>query len=318
MKWDNIYVSGTGSFLPTKTSISDLQVRDNITDPALAQSGYVSCAEAIDISAREMAAQAVNEALERSGHTSDDISIIVYAIPEDTEHYAPACYLQRILKAPRALTFELCATSNSGMIGLEVAANLMSGNPAAEVAVVASTARALPPRWNRWLIGMVIGDGAAATILSRKNGIARLIAGAHSSLPDLEIMAVIRPSEIEVMRFPLLDVGLSPYYSAIGNEFSRLVEELLEESDVKLSEIARFAITGVGLAGTSAMILDPIGIPIEKTTWSYLREVGHGPCDPLQGLNFLVREKSLSRGDKVLLLGFGMGFRLACILIEMS
>nr|MBC9863698.1 hypothetical protein [Mycobacterium pseudoshottsii] len=47
--------------------------------------------------------------------------------------------------------------------------------------------------------------------------------------------------------------------------------------------------------------------------------MGHvGACDPLLSLNHLFEQNVLKRGDKVLLLGGGVGYRLTCIVAEIA
>lgn len=317
MIWNDIYVSGTGSFLPPMRPIKDLQIDGFPNDRAIAQSDYVSFTKT-DIPAIVTATRAATHALAVSEHESGHISILIYAgIMGDLHHIAPVCHVQRILQAPEALAFELGSASNGGTQALEVAANLMTADTSTKAALVCAGYRHPGNYLSRWQNGIVFGDGAAATVLSREGGIARLISGSHSSVPELEILA--KNQSTEPMGFELSDIGLGPYLAIIARMFQSVIGQALKEAETSLEEIKHFAVTSIGLPSIMACILDPIDIPIHKTSWRTLRETGHvGPCDPLLGLDYLVEQKALNRGDKFLLIGAGFGYRATCIVMEMT
>jgi 3-oxoacyl-[acyl-carrier-protein] synthase III len=99
----------------------------------------------------------------------------------------------------------------------------------------------------------------------------------------------------------------------------RVVEDVLQAAETKMSEVTRVAVTGVGLTQLSAIVLEPLGITAAQTTWQFLREVGHvGACDPLLGVDHLLRDGHLRQGDTVLILGIGLGFRHTCVLMEIE
>lgn len=315
MIWNDIYVSGTGRFLPPTRPIKNLQIGGFPSDRAIAQSDYRSFTEA-DIPATVMASRAATDALAVSGNESADISILIYAgMIGDLHHVAPVCHVQRVLQAPEALAFELGSASNGGTQALEVAANLMTGDTSAKVALVCATHRHPAKQGSRWQNGVVMGDGAAATVLSREGGVARLISGHHGSIPELEELALNQSAD----GFELPVVGFGPYLTILGRMFQSVVGQALQKAETNLSEIKYCAIMGIGFPGIMATILEPIDTPIQKSSWHLSRQTGHvGPCDPLLGLHHLVEQKALDRGDKILLIGGGFGYRLTCIVMEIT
>jgi 3-oxoacyl-[acyl-carrier-protein] synthase III len=322
MQWDDIFISGTGRFLPECINIADMPTIENLNQNVIKLSDYVSFTESSDFTSPEMAYQAATVALNQSGHKSQDITAMVYAQFDDPDHFAPACHLQRALDIPDALAFELGAASDGGAMGLEVAANLLKADTSAKATLVTAAARFQPPRWSsRWAFGIVLSDGSAAAVLSRGRGLARLIASAHSSAPDFETLCAIHTTNAnyDAQRMLIMETGLGPYLDDLKDGVINVIERVLQEAGVKLSDIAKFAVTGIGLAQLSAVVLEPLGITLDQTTWPFLREIGHaGPCDQLLGLDYLLRQGQLRQGDALLIIGMGLGFRYTCMLLEVA
>lgn len=317
MRWDDIYINGTGRFLPERVAVPQAYDQN-----AMRLADYVSYTESADLTAPEMAARAAKAALDRSDHTASDIAALVYALFDETDHIAPVCHLQRVLPAPDALAFELGAASDGGSRGLLVAAGLLRADRSARAALVTAAGRFRPPRWGtRELLGLILGDGAAATVLSKESGRARLVCSAHGAVPELETLCTTRTDDRapDAPRIPIASTGLGPFLGDLRESIVAVVDEVLTDAGTKISEITRLAVTGTGLTQLSAIILEPLGVTAEQTTWSFLREVGHvGPCDPLLGLDHLLREGNLRPGDTVLVIGMGLGFRHTCILLEIE
>ncbi|MFG1880239.1 ketoacyl-ACP synthase III family protein [Sphaerisporangium sp. NPDC049003] len=286
---------------------------------SLKLSDWASLTISRDYSAAEMAGMAAVDALKNSGCHAGDIGSLVYAFLDDQEHFAPVCHVQRVLGVPDALAFELGAASNGGATGIVVAAGLLRSDPSAGAAMVTAAGRYQAGRLARWQesLGIFLSDGAAAAVLSREGGHARLISSSHTSASELESLVAVREDLGDGNIMLAQKTGLGPYLPIIRDAGVRTVKQVLEESGVALPEVAKVAVTGVGLAQLSALILEPLGIAESRTTWSFLREVGHvGPSDALQGIDHLLRGGELRGGEKILVIGMGIGFRFTTLLLE--
>jgi 3-oxoacyl-[acyl-carrier-protein] synthase III len=295
---------------------------ENSDQNAAKLSDYVSFTESSNLTSPEMACRAATIALRQSGLNSKDIAAMVYAQFDNSDHFAPVCHLQRALKIHDALAFELGAASDGGAMGLEVAASLLRSDTSAKAALVTAAARFQAPRWrNRWCFGIVLSDGSAAAVLSRERGLARLIASAHSSTPDFETLCAfhVTNGDPDVQNMLIMKTGLGPYLDDLKEGVANVIDQVLKEAGVKLSDITKFAVTGIGLAQLTEVVLEPLGITPAQTTWPFLRRIGHaGPCDQLLGLDYLLREGELRQGDMLLVLGMGLGFRYTCLLLEVD
>ncbi|MEV4753346.1 ketoacyl-ACP synthase III family protein [Streptosporangium amethystogenes subsp. fukuiense] len=319
--WDSVFISGTGRFLPPRVNVedvlSDCAISANPT--SLKLSDWASLTISRDHSAAEMAGMAAVDAMKNSGCGADDIASLVYACLDDQEHFAPVCHVQRVLGVPEALAFELGAASNGGATGLVVAASLLRSDPSAGAAMVTAAGRYHAGRLGRWQesLGVFLSDGSAAAVLSREGGYARLIASSHTSASELESLVAVRGDLDDGNIMLAQKTSLGPYLPIIRDAGMKTVKQVLEESGVELPEVAKVAVTGVGLAQLSALILEPLDIAPSRTTWDFLRETGHvGPSDALLGIDHLLRGGQLQRGEKILVVGMGIGFRFTTLLLE--
>ncbi|WP_190812835.1 3-oxoacyl-[acyl-carrier-protein] synthase III C-terminal domain-containing protein [Saccharopolyspora pogona] len=323
MLWNDMFVSGTGRYLPPRASATDLVGDGTIDRQALEMSDFESFTASDGFTAAEMAASAATDALRRSGHDGADIATVIHAVFDDQEHYAPACYVQRVVGASRALAVEAGAGSCGGAAGLVLAASHLAADPSATSALVTAAGRFVAPRWPRWLpgLGHFLADGAAAAVLSRGAGQARLVATSCTAVPELEDLATptIPAEDGSRMMTPAETVGVMPHLGMLQAAARTAVEQVLQEAGVSLDKVSRFAVTGLGLAQLTVLLLDPLGIPSDRTSWPLHRTLGHvGPCDQLLGLDHFLREESLEPSDTVLVIGIGAGFRFICALLEIT
>jgi 3-oxoacyl-[acyl-carrier-protein] synthase III len=323
MIWDDVFIGGTGRYLPPRTPAVDGVPDTETNRRLLALSDFESFTTSVDVTEHAMAVRAAMGALQHSGFTGSDIAMAAYAQMDSQDHMAPSCHLQRVLGMPNALVFELEATSNGGAAALQVAAHHLVSDQSATATLVTATARFLPPRWERWqpMIGIFLSDGAASTLLTREGGYARLIATANTSATQMEVLSTptIPDPEGHRNRTPIEITGLAPYLTMMSEAIVGSVEQVVKEANIDLADVAKFVVTGLGLAQLSVVVLEPLGIDLSRTTWSFLRELGHvGPCDQLLGLDHVIREGELRPGDKVMVIGLGMGSRFTCALLEIT
>jgi 3-oxoacyl-[acyl-carrier-protein] synthase-3 len=324
MLWNDVFVCGSGRFLPPRVDIASIREKSEVNKKAIELSGFQSFTASPNLTAPRMAARAASAALQHSERDIHDVAMLVYACFDEQDHVAPVCHVQRILGIPGALAFELGAGSNGGATGLVVAASHLRVDPSAVTTLVVAACRYLPPRWERWnpTLNVFMSDGAAAAVLSRDTGFARLVATSHTSATELERLgAPLTTTDGARERNPMLveSTGLEPYLTIIQEAVQTAVEQILREAEVKIKDVTKFVITALGLSQLSAIIFEPLGINADRSTWTFARELGHvGPCDQLLGLDHLIREGQLQQGDTILIIGIGLGFRFTCALLEIT
>ncbi|WP_308199306.1 cytochrome P450 [Saccharothrix sp. S26] len=323
MIWDDVYIGGTGRHLPPRTPATDAVPDTDTMRRLLALSDFTSFTRSDDLTEHAMAVRAAIGALRQSGLTGADIAMAAYAQMDHQDHMASSCHLQRVLGLGHALVYEVEATSNGGSAALQAAAAHLVADRSATATLVTATARFRPPRWERWqpTVGIFLADGAAAAVLTRDGGRARLVATANSSATQMEVLAT--PSIPDPLghrdRTPIEVTGLAPYLTLMSEALVGAVEQAAKEGGVAIADITRFVITGLGLAQLQVVVLEPLGIDLGRTTWPFLRELGHvGPCDQLLGVDHLLNDADLKPGDTIMVIGLGMGSRFTAALLEVT
>ncbi|MBW4721235.1 cytochrome P450 [Saccharothrix obliqua] len=323
MIWDDVYIGGTGRYLPPRTRATDAVPDTETMRRLLALSDFTSFTQSADVTEHAMAVRAAIGALQESGLTGADISMAAYAQMDSQDHMAPSCHLQRVLGLGHALVYEVEATSNGGSAALQSAAAHLVADPAAGATLVTATSRFRPPRWERWqpTIGIFLADGAVSAVLTREGGRARLVATANSSATQMEVLAT--PTIPDPLghrdKTPIEVTGLAPYLTLMSEALVSAVEQAAKEANTAVSDITRFVVTGLGLAQLQVVVLEPLGVSLDRTTWSFLRELGHvGPCDQLLGVDHLLHDDTLRPGDTIMVVGLGMGSRFTAALLEVT
>ncbi len=312
MIWDDIFINSLGTYIPPRFSSDAVDCSAEINDDF---SGYESVAISEEPS-YIMAGIAARQAMERSQHSGNTLSALVYVHTLlDTEHATPASYLQRVLQQTTALTFELSAASDGGTTGVEVVARLLASDPGLDAGLVCTTNR-IPDGIDRFALGGVNGDGAAAAVISKRNGFARLVATQRAADPEFEALNRNRATQVGFWDIEYMDVGFQ-YIDALAQEVSAIISSILSEANLRIEDISHFCFPAIAADPMEEMFLKRNKIPVSKTCWAELRKNGHvGPCDQLLGLAHLADTNQLKPGQFVLLVGGGLGYRLTSLLLQ--
>jgi 3-oxoacyl-[acyl-carrier-protein] synthase III len=306
--WDEIFIESVEAYLPERVPLGDVESGMSAGD---SYSGFETVTKA-DKPMHIMAGLAAKEALEKSVHVDENLLAIIYVNVATTweQHITPAIHLQRILRQPEALAFQLSSASNGGMAGVEVLARLLSASPGFNAGLLSAVARTLDET-GRWMGGTVHGDGAVAVVLSRTGGFARLVASQTISSPEFEVLYNnIGGSAHRNLR-------LLNYSDTIVQEISSIISVTLAEADITMEHISHVTLPAFPLVAMHTAFLDCNSIPLAKTCWPELRKNGHiGPCDQLLSLAYLRDTYQLQPGQFVLMIGVGLGYQFTCMLLE--
>lgn len=138
------------------------------------------------------------------------------------------------------------------MAAMHTAAALLPTLANPGLALIATAARFPPNTWPRWKpIGGIFGaDGAAAAILSRSPGIARILAITHTSRPDLEELCRTNPNGYVATTVneaaPLLrNTGLTDYLDELRAATQQVIRQLLTEIGLSLNSFNHIIVPGV-------------------------------------------------------------------------
>ncbi|MER5212041.1 ketoacyl-ACP synthase III family protein [Streptomyces sp. NPDC002838] len=287
----------------------------------------------------EMAARAARAALRQAGASlprmPDDIDLVLHATTYYQGHdmWAPASYVQQVALGNACPAIEVRQMSNGGMAALDLAAGYLRGGPARGQALITTGDRFCPPGFDRWRsdAGTAYGDGGTALVLSRRGGFARVRALATYADPGLERMhrgddpfadapfAVRQPVDLEPPRRDFVAAtGLDTVLGRIDDGQRAALKRCLSEAGVESADLDWFVLPHLGRPRLEAHFLGPLGIDVDRTTWSWGRRVGHlGAGDQFAGFGHLVDSGVLTPGQLCLLAGVGAGFSWTCAVVEL-
>ncbi|GAB1822130.1 ketoacyl-ACP synthase III family protein [Herbidospora sp. RD11066] len=224
MRFDDLYLSGLGSYLPGTVTTSDAISRGLYSAADREMSGMLSVMVAGDTPAPEMAAHAGNIAIKRSGHDPDDFIALLHSgsYHQGPDGWSAPHYVLRNT-IDRPITALEVRQGCLGMLsGLRIAAGLLNeGNntaPPNRADTAALRTRATDaaqptgetdadrlgrnsdavllttgdnygtPLVDRWKASrmFLLADGGAAVVVSRKGGFAKVLAAGAVSHPEME------------------------------------------------------------------------------------------------------------------------------------
>ncbi|MFC5906017.1 ketoacyl-ACP synthase III family protein [Streptacidiphilus monticola] len=337
MRWDNLYVAGTGAYLPkaVETAEEAIAAGRYTQDEHLANGiRQVRVARLEDEGPAQMAAAAARQAVERSGHLPEEFGLVVHGnnSHQGQEFWTPASYVQDNSIGGHAATAEVRQGSNGGLVGFELAASWVAARPDTAALVTAGDSFHLPyfDRWNSD-DQQVFGDGAGALVLSTRTGFARVLGS--TTYADSTLEPIYRGGDWTTGPFA---EGRTVSLRSRKRDFLATGDNLYEQTIERMTK-SLFAVTGqlfdeLGLgiddmaylihANTGQTIVDwgfyhPLGVDVSRTVYEWGRDFGHmGAADHIVNLNHLVETAPLKPGDKVLTIGVGTGFIWTAFVME--
>jgi 3-oxoacyl-[acyl-carrier-protein] synthase-3 len=325
LKVTDVYLSGLGVFQPPAVDAGQAARRGEYDPATYLENRFTAVCVAGDISPPEMAVHAARQALRRAQADPGRIGMVLHAafFSQGPEGWHSPAYIQKEIVGNTAPAFEIRMGCAGLFAGLELATpRLRVMDPDGMVLLTAAVNFGSPlvDRWNG-APGFPQGDAGGALLLSRRDGFARLLALGITSMPELEQLhrggEPLWPPPLPSPDNKLALRSRAEYFSkkvmplAEATEVQNraqveVIEQTLGEADRKLDDMTRVIYTNVSGYIMDQFLLDPLGIPMELTTWQFGRGIGHtGPSDYLLALNHLLVTGQLVPGDHVLLTGGG-------------
>ena len=165
-----VYIRGTGSYVPDKvlTNFDLEKIMDTSDEWIFTRTGiHERRVAAPDQAASDLALPACRTALEEAGITAQDLGLIIMCtITPDTHCPAGANWLQAVLNAPQALSFDVTAACSGFVFGLHVAQKYLEAGFCEHILVAASEVMTRTVDWTDRGSAILWGDGAGAVVLS--------------------------------------------------------------------------------------------------------------------------------------------------------
>lgn len=334
MRLADVFVGGLGTFVPDAMSIEDA-VAAGVADPEFAErSGYTGAAVAGDLPPVEMALSATRQALERAGSSADPLSALFYVDNYDNGPigWYPQSFLQRCAVGGDLLAAEVRQGCNGVLTALELAAGYLLGRSDRSAALIAAADNMSLPQINRWRClspDFIVGDGAAAVVLTRKPTFAQLLSVSSLTVPDLEGMhrgnePLFPPGSSTGSDWDFArriedfywrasnDDGVSHLWLPLVKARAELIDRVLDEAGIGIADVTRLAYNHAARQHVEEGLLGVLGLPLSRSNWEFGRHLGHlGACDQIVSLDHLLTSGALVPGDHVLMLGLSPGVNIA-------
>jgi 3-oxoacyl-[acyl-carrier-protein] synthase III len=338
VRTQEFFIKSIGIYLPDVRAVPANAQEDEELRPEGMASYYTfeSCAVATGIPAADMAVRAAREALSRAG-TGVDLHIHTQLFRQGPESLSPAGYILHQLGISGIASHEVAQGCNGILAALQVCAGWLTMAHGAAAALVTTSLNAGVSYLDRCRSagpGTVLGDGAAAAVLGKDSGIARVDVLNSVVFPELE--ALHRGDA------PLLDtdsgvresVDMLSRSQAFAREQGRdpldLLEQItkmtaetaqrsLDEAGITAGDLAKVIHPNLSPAVMEASVLRPLNLTLDRSAWDFGRTVGHlGAADYLVSLGHLLRTGQLSAGDRVLLIGGTAGFTVSSAVLTIT
>ncbi|BAJ28538.1 MULTISPECIES: ketoacyl-ACP synthase III family protein [Kitasatospora] len=335
MRWQDVYLAGTGVWLPERFAVADAVAQGLVKEPNQ-NLGYLSVTvEPGSVSAPEMAVRAGRQAVERAGIPTGEYGLHLHAHLwfQGLDWWSSANYVAARTSGSQAVAFAIDQRSLTAIGALQLTAGYLTSG-AASSALITTADRFTAPMLDRWNMQrqLIFGDGATAAALTTRPGPARLVATTAFGLNELEGWTradqEFRDRPGTQWPVPVWERGeyqlSNPDAASDGKlwveSMIRLKDEVLAEAGLAIGDIARAAMPFQHRGDGQAEMHDLVGLTEEQTVWNELgRHTGHiGAGDPFAGLDYLITNRLVSPGDHVLLYGCGVGFNFAAAVFQIT
>ncbi|MDA0636080.1 ketoacyl-ACP synthase III family protein [Nonomuraea sp. MCN248] len=339
MRYADTYISGVGAFVPrTVVTVEKAVAKGWYPAEEAELHNLAGAVVAGDLPAPEMALHAARSALKRGGRAPADVDLLLYASTwhQGPDGWPPHSYLQRHLVGGDVLATEIRQGCNGMFIALELAAGYLDAAPARQAALLVAADNYGTPLMDRWRMGpgYIGGDAAAALVLTKEAGFARLTSACTTTVAEAEELH--RGSED--LFPPGVTVGRRMSFAARNEQFRNqvmpkgeatsalfkiqralmeVVEQVLDESGIEARDLARVAFMNYSEEIVEQRCMAVLDLPMSRSTWDYGRTIGHcGAGDQVLALDRLLVTGQLGPGDHLLMLGTGPGVTVSAAVIE--
>jgi len=319
-----VYVSGTGSFLPERVLTNvELEKMVDTSDEWITQRTGIRERRVIaqHHSTSDIAALAARSALLDAGLTPEGLGAIIMAtVTPDTYCPAGAVYVQHLLGASRACAFDLSAACTGFIYGAAAATSFIQTGMYEHVLVIGAEALSRVVDYTDRNTCILFGDGAGAAVLSRSKAAAtgdrrsRIIDsflrsdGSGHDLIEIPAGGARRPASAETV------AGKQHFLTLKGKEVFKfatkamveLIETALERNKVKIGDIDLIIPHQVNFRSIE-VAQRKLDIPQEKLYLNLDRYGNTSAASIPIALDEAARAGRLRRGSLALLVAFGAG-----------
>ncbi|MBC2580739.1 beta-ketoacyl-ACP synthase III [Clostridium sp. DJ247] len=247
--------------------------------------------------------------------------IVVGTVTPDYFVPSTACLVQERLGAVNATCFDINAACSGYIYGINVASQFLKTNQSKIALVIGVDIMSKVLNWNDRSTCVLFGDGASAVVLGIGNygGIISMYTGSDGSkgnslfIPGIPLKNVIVSFNQSVANE--INMQGSDVFKFATNAIITSINTILNNSSTSLSEI-KYIICHQANYRIIEYVAKKLNINIDKF-YINLQKYGNTSAASI-GIAFdeVYITGQLSKGDKVILVGFGGGFTWGSILVQ--
>ena len=264
------------------------------------------------------------DALQAAGITADQVDMIL--LGTDTPDYitpATSTVVQHKLGAVNAGTYDIGCACASFPTGIATAAGLLATNPWMKHILVIGVYMMSKLADPADVVSFFYSDGAGAAVVSTDSkpgylSSAYLADGAYHDYWGLYAGGTYEPASVEAVEAGRTNVRLLQRYPPDVNHenWPKIVRMLAERGGFAVRDIDLAIFTQVRLPSIQ-IVMDDLGLPMEKThwvmdKWGYTGSACIGMC-----LDDAIDHGMVKPGDLVTLVGSGVGYNYAGVALRM-
>ena len=320
-------ILGLGSSLPDKVlTNSDLEKMVDTSDEWILQRTGISQRRILDKSTptSELGYKAAKNALEDAGLTAEDLDLIIVAT-ETPDYLTPSmsCIIQGKLGATKAAAFDINAACSGFIYGMTVASQFIKSGTYKNILVIGCEGLSKITDWEDRNTCILFGDGAGAAVLGPVEegyGIITTTIGADGSLGNVLTVPCCYMNEEDIELRPRENKRV---LWMEGSKVLKFAVRIMEYGAKKVLEDANMTLDDVKIIiphQANIRILDGaakrLGVSDDKV-YSLLDKYGNISSASIPvGLCEAYKEKRFSKGDNLILVGFGGGLTWGAALIK--
>lgn len=326
MELRSVGIAGLGSYVPERVlTNADLErMVDTNNEWIVSRTGISTRHIAADNqSTSDLAYEAAKKALDDAGMEAQELDLIIVATcTPDMLFPATACMLQDKLGVKGCAAFDLEAACSGFIYGLAVGAQFIASGIYENVLVVGAETLSRVVNWQDRNTCILFGDGAGAAVLKpvEKGGFLSFHMGADGSggeLLNVKAGGARFPASAETIA-----QGMHYMYMS-GNEVFKFAVRVMGEAAVKALEkagITKEQVDFVVPHQANIRIVDAamrrLDLPMEKAFVNLDKYGNMSSASIPVALDELYRENRLTKGDVLVLVGFGAGLTWGAAVVE--
>ena len=333
----SLYIKSVGVYLPDQRTSIGHALESGMCGEEFRRTGFVSVPVAGGTAPADMAVLAARQAVRRlaAGQIDIDVALhssVAWAGPEG---WSPSGYIMRELGNKPGAAYEVYQGCNGILSSMEIVAGLLSLAPPQATALLTTAINSSISSVDRWSSsgsGIPLGDAAAAVIVGKDEGFARIDSICSAMVSELEVIHRGEgPLEQDTANRPRLEMaprldGFETDEMQTSIDLQRLftgayvdvMRRALDEAGIRPYEIDRVLFEHVGKDQTLLLCL-MLRLPPKRSTVDFASTVGHlGAADHIASLDNLLTTGQLSPGDRLLLVGGSTGFNIASAVLTIT